>query len=275
VLDHPLLSVDAAMLMVMERVAIPSTVVPVSIRPLALPAEHGGWGFVLEPVALALLVAPSWAGLAVGIAVVAAFLARHPLRLAAGDWMRRRRFPRTIVCEQLVLIYAAAMIVAIAIATALTSARILLPFAVAAPLGLAQFAWEVRRRGRALTPELLGAAAAGATAAAIAVAGGRTMTLAATLWLLMVLRSIPAIVFVRAVLKRGHRSIAVALHVGAVVIAFVLWQQHLAPLAAIVAMLLLLGRALIPARTEPPRRVGIREIVYGTITVLLIGVGWT
>jgi len=263
------------MLMVMERVAIPSTVVPVSIRPLALPAEHGGWGFVLEPVALALLVAPSWAGLAIGIAVVAAFLARHPLRLAAGDWMRRRRFPRTIVCEQLVLIYTAAMIVAIAIATTLTSARILLPFAVAAPLGLAQFAWEVRKRGRALTPEILGAAAAGATAAAIALAGGRTMTLASTLWLLTMLRSIPTIVFVRAVLKRGHRSIAVALHIGAVVIALVLWQQHLGPLAAIVAMLLLLVRALIPPRTEPPRRVGIRELVYGTVTVLLIGVGWS
>ena len=120
------------MLMVMERVATPGAVVPVSIRPLALPAEHGGWGFVLEPIALALLVAPSWSGVAVGVAVVAAFLARHPLRLAAGDWMRHRRFPRTIVGEQLVLVYAIAMIVAIVTATALTSARILLPFAIAA-----------------------------------------------------------------------------------------------------------------------------------------------
>lgn len=263
------------MLWVMERVAIPGAVVPVSIRPLALPAEHGGWGFILEPIALALLVAPSWSGVAIGVAVVAAFLARHPLRLAAGDWMRRRRFPRTIVCEQLVLVYATAMIVAIVTATALTSARILLPFAIAAPLGLVQFAWEVRKPGRALTPELLGAAAAGATAAAIALAGGLTMTLGATLWLLTMLRSIPAIVFVRAVLKRGHQSIAVALHLAAVVIAIVLWHQQLAPLAAIVAMLLLLGRAVIgPAPREPARRVGIRELVYGAVTVLLIGVGW-
>jgi len=247
---------------------------PVSIRPLALPAEHGGWGFVLEPVVLALLVAPSWPGVAVGLAVVAAFLARHPLRLAAGDWMRRRRFPRTVVCERLALLYMAAMIVAMATATAATSAWILLPFAIAGPLGLAQFAWDVRRHGRALAPEIIGVAAAGAAAAAIALAGGRTMTLASTLWLLTMLRSIPAIVFVRAVLKRGHRSVAVALHVVAAVMALVLWQQRLAPLAALAAMLLLLGRALIPPRDEPARRVGIRELVYGTATVLLIGVGW-
>ncbi|HSY50105.1 MAG TPA: YwiC-like family protein [Thermoanaerobaculia bacterium] len=275
VLDHSPPSVDVAMLMGMER-AVSNAVIPVSIRPLALPAEHGGWGFVLEPVALALLVAPSWAGIAIGIAVVAAFLARHSLRLAAGDWMRRRRFPRTAVCEQLVLIYSTAMLLAIATAMALTSARILVPFAIAAPSGLAQFAWELRKRGRALTPEILGAAAAGATAAAIALAGGRTMTLASTLWILTMLRSIPAIVFVRAVLKRGRQSIAVALHVAAFGIAIVLWRQHLAPLAAIVAMLMLLGRALIgPARTDPPRRVGIRELFYGAATVVLIGVGWS
>jgi len=43
------------MLMVMERVATPGAVVPVSIRPLALPAEHGGWGFVLV-----LLIGVGW-----------------------------------------------------------------------------------------------------------------------------------------------------------------------------------------------------------------------
>jgi hypothetical protein len=251
-----------------------SPITRLSIRPLALPSEHGGWGFVLEPVVLALLVAPSWAGVMIGMAAVAAFLARHPLRLAAGDWMRRRRFPRTIVCERLVLVYGAATIAAIAVGVSVAGPRVLLPFAVAAPFGLAQFAFDVRNRGRAVWSELAGASAAGASAAAIALAGGLTTSLAATLWLLMTLRSIPAIVFVRAVLKHESRSLAIALHVGAVIIALVLWQQRLAPVAAIAAMLVLLVRALIPAKTERPQRVGMRELAYGVITVLVIGGGY-
>ncbi len=252
-------------------VPLQSTAPRVIIRPLALPVEHGGWGFVIEPVVLALLVVPSWTGLMIGIAVVAAFLARHPLRLAAGDWMRRRRYPRTTVCERLALAYGTAAIAAMTIAFAFTDARILIPFAIAAPLGLAQFALDVRNRGHAIAPEIAGAVAAGATAAAIALAGGRSMTLASILWLLTILRSVPAIVFVRAALGKSRRSIAIVLHVAAVVIAIVLWQQHLAPIAAIIAMTLLLGRALLTKHAVPPRTIGMRELAFGAATVVLIG----
>ncbi|VAV92581.1 Putative membrane-spanning protein, partial [hydrothermal vent metagenome] len=30
----------------------------VNVRSIALPTEHGGWGFTLEPILLGLLVAP-------------------------------------------------------------------------------------------------------------------------------------------------------------------------------------------------------------------------
>lgn len=50
-----------------------------SLRALALPAEHGGWGFVLEPVVLGLLVCPSRPGGALALAATATFLAHHPL----------------------------------------------------------------------------------------------------------------------------------------------------------------------------------------------------
>lgn len=251
-------------------VPLTSLLPKVIIRPLALPVEHGGWGFVIEPVILGLLVVPSWAGLMIGIAVVAAFLARHPLRLAAGDWMRRR-YPRTIVCERLALAYGTAAIAAMVFAVAMTDARILIPFAIAAPLGLAQFAFDIRNRGHATAPEIAGAVAAGVTAAAIALAGGRSLTLASTLWLLTILRSVPAIVFVRAALGKQRRSIAIALHVVAIGVAIVLWQQRLAPVAAIIAMALLLGRVLLTRHAVPPRTIGMRELAFGAVTVLLIG----
>lgn len=241
----------------------------ISIRPLALPAEHGGWGLVLEPVALALVVAPSWAGAAVGLAVVAAFLARHPLRLAAGDWTRRRRYPRTLVCEDLALAYGSVALIAITTAMLFATPAILLPFAVAAPLALMQFAYDARNRGRAMWPELAGVAAAGATASAIAIAGGKPLAVAATLWLFTLLRSVPSVVFIRSILGRESRLLAVTLHVAALAIAIAMRQP-----GATAAMLFLLVRAVTTPPHEPARRVGIRELVYGVVTIVLIGAGY-
>ena len=52
-------------------------------RAVAIPSEHGGWGLTLEPVLLGLLVGWSGAGVAIGVAAFAAFLVRTPLKLVA------------------------------------------------------------------------------------------------------------------------------------------------------------------------------------------------
>jgi hypothetical protein len=62
----------------------------VSLRAVALPPEHGGWGFVLEPLILGLAVAPSAAGAALAFFALGAFLARHPLKLLLNDVSRGR-----------------------------------------------------------------------------------------------------------------------------------------------------------------------------------------
>jgi hypothetical protein len=43
-------------------------------RDVILPKEHGSWSLALEPIALGLLVAPSWAGGSLAVAVLAGFL---------------------------------------------------------------------------------------------------------------------------------------------------------------------------------------------------------
>src|SRR5947209_15528656 len=55
------------------------------LRPLALPTEHGGWGFLLEPLVLAMIVAPSWCGALICAAGVCGLLTRQPLKLAMQD----------------------------------------------------------------------------------------------------------------------------------------------------------------------------------------------
>lgn len=233
-------------------------------RPLALPSEHGGWGFLLEPVALGLLVAPSIGGLCIALGAVAAFLARHPLKLAIQDWLRHRRYPRSRACELLALGYAAAACAFLVMAPP----RAVLALSAAIPLALAQFVYDARNRGRAFTPELLGVLAPGAIAGAIAVAAGRSLPFAATLWVLMALRAVPSIVYVRSALRGSSRKVMLGTHVAAVAIAALI-----SPIAA-VAMLLLLLRAIPSTARLAARTIGFREIAWGAATVVILAAGY-
>ena len=58
---------------------------------LVWPKEHGSWSLALEPVALGLIAAPSLGGIALGMAVMAGFFARRPLKIAVGDRNPARR----------------------------------------------------------------------------------------------------------------------------------------------------------------------------------------
>src|SRR5687768_18395179 len=56
----------------------------IRIRSVALPAEHGGWSMLLEPIVLGLRLVPPWPGACLALALAGAFLARHPFKLRVG-----------------------------------------------------------------------------------------------------------------------------------------------------------------------------------------------
>src|SRR5215212_11211122 len=91
-------------------------IMAVALRPLALPTEHGGWGFLFEPIVLGLAVAPSWSGVLVAIAFIFGFLTRQPLKLALQDALREKWYPRTRWCWMFAIAYAVAALTAIAAA---------------------------------------------------------------------------------------------------------------------------------------------------------------
>jgi hypothetical protein len=65
----------------------------VKVRSLVLPTEHGGWGFLFEPILLGLLVAFSWAGVALSAAAICVFLVQQPLKIALRDRLRGKHYP--------------------------------------------------------------------------------------------------------------------------------------------------------------------------------------
>jgi len=239
----------------------------VVLRPLAIPNEHGGWGILLEPVVLALAVAPSRAGLALGVALVAAFFLRHPLRLATRDFLSRKRYPRTIACAYLALAYGSATLILFAMAVAMSSAAIAIPLLIVSPCLALQFFHDVRNHGRELAAELCGAIAAAAGGAACVMAGRGGTSLALLVAILAICRSVPSVLYVRSLLRGSGAVPAIAAHalaVGAVAL--------FAPPIVIAVPLALLARCVAGHYRSglTARRVGMEEVAWGVAATVIL-----
>ncbi len=256
------------------------------LRSVALPVEHGGWGLLLEPILLGLALRPTWAALWLGLAALAAFLARHPLKLLTGDRRRDTRHPRTGLAARVALVYLLGALGALLVAAALArKPALLLPVAVAAPLAALQLVRDAQGRSRELAPELAGAAALAATAAAIVLAGGWPMGGALLLWLVLAVRAATAILYVRARLRldRGApnpgRGLAVASHALALAGAAGLAAAGVLPWLAVAALALLLARAAhgVSRHRLPlkPKQLGWQELGFGSLVLLLLALGYS
>jgi hypothetical protein len=262
----------------------PTSAVPsgVRLRTIALPPEHGAWGFLLEPILIGLGIAPSVPGIGLAVAVGGAFLARHPMKIALVDRLHGRRYARTALAERAALVYSLIALAGLAATVALAGVKPLLPLLLAAPLALLLFLGYSRNRGRDLVPELAGASALAGTATGIALAGNASTGLALALWAILLARDIPSILYVRARLRleRGKpfsrpevvvaNTLAVGWITGLAVIGLV-------PALAAVAVAILGLRALWGlSRYRRPARVqaiGFMEMGYGLLTAFLVILG--
>ncbi len=254
----------------------------VRLKTIAVPPEHGAWGFLLEPIVLGLGVAPSAAGLCLAIGVVGAFLARHPLKIVLVDRQRGKRYARTVLAERVALVYSGTAAAGLILALILAGPVILLPLVVGAPLVGIMFAGYARNRGRDLLPELAGACALAGTAAAIVLADGNSVGAALALWALLIARDVPSILYVRARLRleRGAAYASGAVWIAQIVAmvgVLAMVAAALLPMLALVAVIVLALRAvygLSPYRARVRTQlVGFQEIGFGLLTVVLVIVG--
>jgi len=261
----------------------PAKAPSVPLRSIVIPTEHGGWGIVLEPALAALLGAPSAAGLLIALAALATFLIRQPAKMVTGDLVvRRRSFPRTSKAFATTVVLGVAAVAMLGLAWRLRGVAPLLPLLAAAPLAAIQILYDARNRSRNLFPEIAGATAMGASAAMILIAAGASPVAACALWLVVVLRTTGAIVYIRTRLRRSHGRVASALpalllHAVAIAIVAVAASRGLAPSIGIGLFILLAVRAavgLTPAAVgAPARKVGFMEIGWGIATILVLGIG--
>lgn len=175
---------------------------------LALPTEHGVWSFWLEPSLLGLALAPSWAGLCLAFAALAAILCQHPLVLYLGDRRRGKAYLRTRVALHLALAFSllAGSLLLLSLVLA-NSVLFLLPLAVALPLVAYQFQAKLAHRGRNLLPELVGVSVLATLAVSLVLVAGGPLSLALILGTVMLMRSLPSILYVRARLRLGRGEV--------------------------------------------------------------------
>ena len=250
---------------------------------MALPPEHGGWGFLIEPLLLGLLVAPSWAGASLGLGVVSASLLRQPLKIVWQDRQRRHRYARTVLAERFAALYGAVMALGFAGAVALGGVVVVLPFLFAVPLaGLALFSYA-QNHGRDLWPEMAGAGVLALSAFGIGLADQKSLGMAATLWLIPLARNIASILYIRARIRldKGQpfsRTPAVLAHIAGIGAVGTLAALGYAPVLAMVAMSILLVRAVHGLSGHRQRvrvqTLGFLEVFYGLLTVAFTAAGY-
>ncbi len=175
-----------------------------NLRSIALPTEHGGWGFTLEPILLGLLVASSTAAWEISVAALGAFLVRRPLKIVSTDLVRRRWLPRSTAALIIGSIYGAFALAGTVAAFVTSGGRFWIPVLVAAPLALVALRADAHSKNRSLIAEVFGATAMGATVAAIAIVSGWDLAPSFGLWLVLAARDVAAIALVRGQVRRLH-----------------------------------------------------------------------
>ena len=243
-----------------------------------MPAEHGGWGLTLEPVILGVLLAPSIAGVALGLAALLAFLVRTPLRLVLIGRHRGGSRPssalgvqRAQLAARVAAIELAMVVVGLVVAALLAADPLWwLPLLLAAPLFALALWFDMRSLSRHLVPEVVGSVAVASVAAMGALAGGATWPLALGAWVILGARIASSIPHVRAQVRRihGQASAAAPTLVGdatALVLALVavLVDGSLLPGALAIVALVVVQRLTLMRPPRPARVLGVRQMILG------------
>jgi hypothetical protein len=226
------------------------------------------------PLVLGLLLSPSPAGLDLGLAALAFFLGRPPLRRALSgqrDPLQRRAL---LLFAGLALAFGTAALI-------VSGPRFLIPLAVVAPLVLLALRADLQRAVRSLAVELAAQGAFAGLAAAILVAGGASLAAAGRAWLLVTLVGGANLAHVRRLLGHAHHLAAEELdqrrlpvHVLHLLLigtsALLLAPRGPAGLLWTAWTGLLYLRALAPYRPVPARTLGWREGGLSALGLLLL-----
>ncbi len=131
-----------------STIPVKRTAVKVNTKAIALPIEHGAWGFVFEPLTAGLLIAFSPSAIWISLLVIGASLTRQPLKVLLNARQATRDLPQTPVAQKFVLIYGAIFTVGLLGSLYFVPRAAFLPFLFVLPLAAYQIYCDAARKSR-------------------------------------------------------------------------------------------------------------------------------
>lgn len=255
----------------------------IPIKSIALPLEHGSWGFLFEPLIAALLIAPTIGGGFLSVFMIGAFLSRQPLKFVIGDYMQKKNLPRTPVALRWTLYFEAIAAVGF-VASLFTATPVsFVPLILAAPAIIYLILQDASRKSREMVPELLGASVLAVSIASLSLAAGHNYQFAAGMWLIMLSRLVPSVLYVRNRLrlekkKEYSTAVPVLSHVAALVALGALYYAGVGSVLtiAVAAFLLVRSTTGLSSRRKKlsAKQLGVREVIYGAVYALTVVIGY-
>lgn len=256
---------------------------PVRLKPIAIPTEHGSWGFLLEPLVAGIAIASSTAAPWIALMACGAFLARQPLKIYLADVRAGRRLPQTDVALKLAMGFGLAAAIGAVGLVATGGLFPLFPLVIAAPFAGYQIYRDMLRKSRGLVSELLAAAALASTAAVVTLAAGWTIRDSLLVWFIFAARFVPSIVYVRSrlLLEKGKdwsRTAVYATNIFALAAIVAIASVGLIPALPAGIFAVLTIRALVGVSKFRKKvkavRIGVFEVIYGALLVAAVIIGY-
>jgi len=250
------------------------------LKQIAVPREHGSWGYTLEPLALALLVAFSVNGLLLSLVTFFIFFAHQPIRIIFNKKLNRKLKTKAYFVFSFYSIFAMALLVRVLM---FESFYQLLPFFISVIIMSGYLLLELNNVKKNIVTELLAAVSIGMIAMNIVLLNGWHLTYSAAFLLVILSRAVPTTFYVRSKLQIAKKqpvqefSVIVSTFVSLLIVLVLAYFLYL-PLLSIAAVLILIGRAYIGIYKSTGKvnikNLGIMEFVYGIIFVLLVAAGY-
>lgn len=246
-------------------------------KALVFPKEHGSWALTFEPLTLALVIAPSWNGLILFLGSAFAFFA-HP---SAKAILASRFKNKTALL--IFLSYSVPAVLFLAFFIDRTSYPVYLSLLLALALMVFYLLLEVAALDRELVTELMASFAMGFIALSIVESGGMDWIKGLSFLALLYSRSLMTTIYIHyRLLKLKNRIQSVwvnnTLHILDFVLILFLWYRHWIPALGVVAVLILMFRALwgvsFRAGKTTVRKLGFKEVYFGLTFLVLVVLGY-
>ncbi len=248
------------------------------IKSVALPREHGAYGFTIEPLLLGLLAAYTPAGLFLALGTMLAFFAHQPVKILFGQNKNQRK-----TAGLFLLIYLTAALYFFLLFLNRVPLHSAGPFYSALLLMIFYLIMDLLHYSRRILVEIMAPAAIALIAVSIVLAAGWSDLKALGLGLLLAARFIPTTFYIRARLRlekkqKPENGAALFSSGFAFLIILLLTFMRITPWLGLTAVTVLMLRTFLGLsshrKKSTVKAIGIREFIYGQILVWLSAAGY-